>query len=364
MLSQYLSGITALLWGLFRIPPPKERPLNVSVWKRLNLETVKHRYGGFRFAKSAFGVLLLTLFGLSPAVQAAADLTATTMVAVLQNDADSDTLFSPGDTIRYIVTIDNTGDAADTSVVFTLTPDTDTTLPGSTVTTTQGTVTSGNTVGDTTVSVSSMGSVAVGTPVTIKIDVTINSPLSSCTTSVTTQGTVTSTEHSGGILTDDINNAAVDDATVTSLTVPNNAPTASDNTVSTPENAQKVFAAADFNFSDIDCSDSLSKIQITQLETVGDLYLDANDNEVLNAGEDVTLSQEIDAVDILRLKFIPVTDDDASPYTTFKFKVKDATDYSASEYTMMKRISAIVMRILILLLPSKSPNWKQSVPFN
>ena len=334
MLSQYLSGITALLWGLFRIPPPKERPLNVSVWKRLNLETVKHRYGGFRFAKSAFGVLLLTLFGLSPAVQAAADLTATTMVAVLQNDADSDTLFSPGDTIRYIVTIDNTGDAADTSVVFTLTPDTDTTLPGSTVTTTQGTVTSGNTVGDTTVSVSSMGSVAVGTPVTIKIDVTINSPLSSCTTSVTTQGTVTSTEHSGGILTDDINNAAVDDATVTSLTVPNNAPTASDNTVSTPENAQKVFAAADFNFSDIDCSDSLSKIQITQLETVGDLYLDANDNEVLNAGEDVTLSQEIDAVDILRLKFIPVTDDDASPYTTFKFKVKDATDYSASEYTM------------------------------
>src|SRR5439155_15478942 len=51
---------------------------------------------------------------------------------------------SPGDTLQYIITIVNSGNGAATSVTFTDTPDTNTTLVVGTVTTNRGTVTGGN----------------------------------------------------------------------------------------------------------------------------------------------------------------------------------------------------------------------------
>ena len=339
MLSKFLGGITTQLWGLFRRPPPKEKYLNVAVQKPLGPKTAD-RYRGFRFAKSAVGALLLTLFGLSPAVQAAAALDVT-MLSILQVDANSDGIANPGDTVRYQIDIENTGDAADTSVVFTITPDTKTTLQVSTVTTTpQGSVTTGNGAGDTTVAVN-VGSILAGVIVRIEFDVVVDTGLSTCETSVSAQGTVTSTTYPGGKVTDDINNAQTDEATIRGIVVAtNNPPTSADNTVSTYENTQKVFASSDFPFTDIDCSNNtLSQIQITSLESVGDLYYDANDNGA-NDAEDVSVNDVIAVTDILRLKFEPVLNASGAAYDTFQFKVQDGADYSASAYTMTINVDA------------------------
>ena len=95
----------------------------------------------------------------------------------------------------------------------------------------------------------------------------------------------------------------------------NNAPTASNSTVyinennqvssagdRTPSNITKIFAASDFNYSDAD-SDSLSKIQITTLESAGALEYSSDGS----TWTEVTLNQEITATDIgnNKLRFTP-----------------------------------------------------------
>ena len=134
------------------------------------------------------------------------------------------------------------------------------------------------------------------------------------------------------IITDDQGNTGTggpltDDDTV-AITV-NNPPTAADNTVVTVEDTAYTFTVADFLFSDVD-GDSLDRIQITELETVGALQL---------SGVDVTLGQEILVADITagNLKFVPVADQNGSGYDSFEFRVHDGTEYSvpASMTTVM-----------------------------
>ncbi len=117
-------------------------------------------------------------------------------VDALHIDANGDGVYNSGDTIRYTVTISNLGDQNASDVVFTDTPDANTTLVVGSVTTTVGTVTSGNNAGDTSVAVS-IGTMAgddgAGNhdTVTITFDVTINATLVPPTTiQVENQGTV------------------------------------------------------------------------------------------------------------------------------------------------------------------------------
>ncbi len=127
----------------------------------------------------------------------------------------------------------------------------------------------------------------------------------------------------------------------------NNAPTASNSTVyinennqvssagdRTPSNITKIFATSDFNFSDSD-GDSLSKIQITTLESAGAL-------EYYNGSSwtDVTSNQEITAADIGNnyLRFTPAANSESD--VTFSFKVHDGTEYSSSAYTMTISVNA------------------------
>ena len=90
----------------------------------------------------------------------------------------------------------------------------------------------------------------------------------------------------------------------------------------TPSNITKIFATSDFNFSDSD-GDSLSKIQITTLESAGAL-------EYYNGSSwtDVTLNQEITAADIENnyLRFTPAANSESD--VTFSFKVHDGTEYT------------------------------------
>ena len=152
--------------------------------------------------------------------------------------------------------------------------------------------------------------------------------------------------------------------------VANNAPTASNSTVyinennqvssagdRTPSNITKIFATSDFNFSDSD-GDSLSKIQITTLESAGAL-------EYYNGSSwtDVTSNQEITAADIGNnyLRFTPAANSESD--VTFSFKVHDGTEYSSSAYTMTISVNAapnvtdttdtmnlLVMKLLVMFM--------------
>ncbi|MHC4853696.1 MAG: DUF2341 domain-containing protein, partial [Planctomycetota bacterium] len=119
----------------------------------------------------------------------------------------------------------------------------------------------------------------------------------------------------------------------TTVTVsPNTAPTAADNTVTTNEDTGYTFAAGDFGFSDGDAGDSLTKIQITSLESAGTLKL---------SGVDVTLNQEILLADIGNLVFTPVADANGTGYDSFQFKVHDGTEYSAAANTITVDVTAV-----------------------
>ena len=132
---------------------------------------------------------------------------------------------------------------------------------------------------------------------------------------------------------------ATDTATlVITVTGVNDAPTATDNTVTTLEDTNHVFSTSDFNFSDSDDSGSLNKIKITSLEDNGALqYYNGT------AWVDVTLNQEITATDIAnnKLRFVPDPNENGDSYTSFGYQVSDGTVYSSSTNTMTVNVTPV-----------------------
>jgi uncharacterized repeat protein (TIGR01451 family) len=121
---------------------------------------------------------------------------------------------SAGDTLLYIVTIENTGNTAATDVIFNDMPDSNTTLENGSVQTNLGTVTKGNTAGDTSLSVN-IGALPVGASVSISFRVIIK-PVPLGVTQLANQGIV-SAGNSPTVLTDDPDTAAPGDPTITPL---------------------------------------------------------------------------------------------------------------------------------------------------
>ena len=111
------------------------------------------------------------------------------------------------------------------------------------------------------------------------------------------------------------------------LTVPNAAPTAANNTVTTNQDTAYTFTAANFNFADADTGDELDHVEIVTVPSPGSLRLDGT---LVTANQDVTK----DDIDAAKLVFTPAAGGSGSPYTTFDFKVSDGTAESASDYTM------------------------------
>jgi cysteine-rich repeat protein len=149
--------------------------------------------------------------------------TATTMTATmtdqLSNDVGNDSAANPGDTITYTAVVTNTDDDANqdlSSVLFSLTPDANSSLVVGTVTSDVGTVTTGNTAGDTTV-VADMPTLSDGAVATITFDVLINDPLPVGAPTMSAQGAVT-TAVLTDLPTDDPEDATSStDPTVTTL---------------------------------------------------------------------------------------------------------------------------------------------------
>jgi uncharacterized repeat protein (TIGR01451 family) len=137
---------------------------------------------------------------------------------LLFTDADGSGVLSPGDTLLYVVVIDNFGNAGVADVLFTDTPDENTTLVVGSVQASQGNVTSGNTAGDTSVAVD-VGTVPAGGQVTISFRVTINEGFPVGVTPVVNQGLVASEELEDEP-TDDPDTVPDDDRTVSEVIVP------------------------------------------------------------------------------------------------------------------------------------------------
>jgi uncharacterized repeat protein (TIGR01451 family) len=143
------------------------------------------------------------------------DVAASKTVALLV-DVDGDGEVDPGDTLSYTATITNSGTVDATLVVFTDTPDANTTLVAGSVTATQGTVTTGNTGGDTSVAVDVGTLAAGGGSATITFEVTVNDPLPSGVTEIVNQGVV-SGENFADVPTDDPAEPGSDDPTAVAV---------------------------------------------------------------------------------------------------------------------------------------------------
>ena len=113
----------------------------------------------------------------------------------------------------------------------------------------------------------------------------------------------------------------------------NDAPTASDKTVSTDEDTAYTFGAGDFNFADVDTGDALASVTVATLPGAGTLTLDS---------VDVVENQVIPAADIAagKLQFTPAADANGTPYTTFTFRVSDGVALSTAAYTVTVNVSA------------------------
>jgi uncharacterized repeat protein (TIGR01451 family)/fimbrial isopeptide formation D2 family protein len=138
--------------------------------------------------------------------------------ALLVVDPDLNLTASPGDTLEYAITVTNTGDAADSAVVFTDTLDPNTTLVAGSVETSQGSVTLGNAAGDTAVAVDLGTLPGAGGQAVVTFRARINPSLPAGTDHLRNQGAVDG--QATHILTDDPQTVDPDDATLTPVMGP------------------------------------------------------------------------------------------------------------------------------------------------
>ena len=113
--------------------------------------------------------------------------------------------------------------------------------------------------------------------------------------------------------------------------LPNSVPTAADSAVMTDEDTAYTFTASDFSFADTD-GDALAAVTIASLPTAGALALD---------NTAVALEQSVPAADIGKLVFTPAANANGDAYASFTFRVSDATQESASAYTLTVNVTAM-----------------------
>ena len=125
---------------------------------------------------------------------------------------------------------------------------------------------------------------------------------------------------------------AQSDAQIFTITVNpvNDPPTSGNITLSTNEDTKYTFKAGDFPFSDID-GQAFAGVQITALETTGDLEYNGADVIINQTCSDVTL-----------LTFTPAANLSGSNSASFQFKVRDASgDISVANYTASFNVTAV-----------------------
>ena len=126
-------------------------------------------------------------------------------------------------------------------------------------------------------------------------------------------------------------------ATVTAV---NDAPTSTNDAVTTAEDTPLVLALTDFGtYADVEGT-PLAAVRISALATDGQLQYDTTGTGAWAA---VTLNQVISAADITagRLRFAPDLNETGSPYATIGFQVSDGAAFSAATYTLTATVTAV-----------------------
>jgi hypothetical protein len=102
------------------------------------------------------------------------------------------------------------------------------------------------------------------------------------------------------------------------VTAVNDAPTASNRTITTNEDTARALAVADFGFADVDAGNTLQSVTLTSLPTAGSLKLN---------GVAVTANQVVSVADITagHLIFTPAANANGLGYASFGFKVSDGS---------------------------------------
>ena len=131
-----------------------------------------------------------------------------------------------------------------------------------------------------------------------------------------------------------VNDGSVDSASaytmLVSVTSVNDLPTSSDKKVAIIKGDTHTFEVSDFAFTDVDDRDTLASVKITTLPKAGTLTL----RGVAIAAADLPKTVTKNDLDRSRLRFVPADDASGANYASFKFKVNDGTDDSASAYTV------------------------------
>ena len=119
---------------------------------------------------------------------------------------------------------------------------------------------------------------------------------------------------------------------------PNTPPTAANGTVTTVEDTDHTFAAANFSYADTD-GDALASVKITGLPAAGRGTLTLNGTAITSAN----LPKTVTAAEVTGggLKYAPPANANGAGYASFKFKVNDGTADSASEYTMTINVTPV-----------------------
>ncbi|WP_252946619.1 Calx-beta domain-containing protein [Roseivirga pacifica] len=146
-------------------------------------------------------------------------------------------------------------------------------------------------------------------------------------------------------------NFAIDDVLLAAAVASNNAPTASAFTANPSENLTYTFSTNDFGYNDSD-SDPLDHVLIESVPANGTLYLDADNDDVFDGGEAVSVSQQISKADLDagNLQYIQ----NGSTGSSFQFEVNDGTDNSTGNYIATLTMLPVPTVTLSLVTSSKS----------
>ncbi|SEL22912.1 Calx-beta domain-containing protein, partial [Aquimarina amphilecti] len=120
----------------------------------------------------------------------------------------------------------------------------------------------------------------------------------------------------------------------------NTAPTATSFTASPGpvENAVYTFATANFGYNDTD-SDPLNNLLIEIVPTAGTLYVDANNSDTFDGGEELTNGSTVSLANLNagNLQYIQ----NGSTNTSFQFEVNDGTENSTGNYVATLNVTAL-----------------------
>src|SRR6185295_16756618 len=122
------------------------------------------------------------------------------------------------------------------------------------------------------------------------------------------------------------------------VTAVNDAPTSTDDSITTLEDNTVFLAAGDFGtYADIE-STPLAAVKITSTPTDGVLQHFVGGVWTTVVANDVISRADIDAN---LLRFVPDANENGNPYATIGFQVSDGTDFSAATYTLTVNVTAV-----------------------